>query len=415
MSRVIKNILTLTGGTVVAQLIAILVQPVLRRIIPVEDFGVYAVYMSVVGIFSTIVTLRYHIAIVIPKSEKEASELVIGGISISILSSIILLIILISAQNTLLRWLNIEKDFYWWFYFLPLSVFLAGNYLVINNWLVRIGKFNISATNKVIRRTGEGISQIGFAIKNNSFGLVLGDIFGSFINNIIGIIQLYKTGIMLKDITYKSIIHTLIKYVEFPKYNFLPFLFNNAALMLPVIIVNRAFSQEVTGHFDLTRQVLAVTLGLLSASISQVYLQRIAEKKNKNQKILKDILKASKYMGAIAIGIVLIILFGGKFLFSLVFGSEYLISGIYAKIIIVSYAMRFIASSLSVVFISLQKLKINAVWQISYFLTILILFFIKFQTITDFLYSYLIIDLVMYLVYYVLIILKTIEYDKSIS
>lgn len=415
MSRVIKNILTLTGGTVVAQLIAILVQPVLRRIIPVEDFGVYAVYMSVVGIFSTIVTLRYHIAIVIPKSEKEASELVIGGISISILSSIILLIILISAQNTILRWLNIEKDFYWWFYFLPLSVFLAGNYLVINNWLVRIGKFNISATNKVIRRTGEGISQIGFAIKNNSFGLVLGDIFGSFINNIIGIIQLYKTGIMLKDITYKSIIHTLIKYVEFPKYNFLPFLFNNAALMLPVIIVNRAFSQEVTGHFDLTRQVLAVTLGLLSASISQVYLQRIAEKKNKNQKILKDILKASKYMGAIAIGIVLIILFGGKFLFSLVFGSEYLISGIYAKIIIVSYAMRFIASSLSVVFISLQKLKINAVWQISYFLTILILFFIKFQTITDFLYSYLIIDLVMYLVYYVLIILKTIEYDKSIS
>jgi O-antigen/teichoic acid export membrane protein len=353
-------------------------------------------------------------AIVIPKEDKKASELVLGGILLSLFSSLLLLIVLLTCKTFILRILNINHVYYWWFYFIPFTVFFASSYRVLNNWLIRKKAFRWSSGNKVIRRGGEAIVQVSFGLKHFSMGLVIGDLIGNLINFLFGLMQLFRSSLRI-GLNFKNIYTALKEYTEFPKYNAIPVLFNTMALMLPVIIINKLFDNEITAYFDLTRQIFAITLALISASVAQVYLQRIAEKRNRNERILPEILKLSKVLGVISvIGIVIVLIFGPD-VFSLVFGAEYRASGYYAQILIFSFAIRFIASTLSIVFITLQKLRMNAIWQILYFIAIASLFMFRYESIKSFLFTYLIIDVIFYAVYYALIVIISNQHDKNIK
>lgn len=49
-----KNVLTLITGTTIAQAIPIAISPILTRIYTPEDFGVFALFVSLVGFISVI-------------------------------------------------------------------------------------------------------------------------------------------------------------------------------------------------------------------------------------------------------------------------------------------------------------------------------------------------------------------------
>jgi O-antigen/teichoic acid export membrane protein len=71
-----RNVLTLMTGTTIAQAIPIAISPILTRIYTPEDFGVFALYMSVVSIVSVVATGRYELAIMLPKKDEDAINIV---------------------------------------------------------------------------------------------------------------------------------------------------------------------------------------------------------------------------------------------------------------------------------------------------------------------------------------------------
>ena len=87
-----KNFLSLISGTSIAQIIPILIAPILSRLYSPEDFGLYAFYIGIVGVLSVISTFKYEMAIIIPKNKLVVNQL----LQISIFSSI--LISLISSE-----------------------------------------------------------------------------------------------------------------------------------------------------------------------------------------------------------------------------------------------------------------------------------------------------------------------------
>ena len=48
-----RNIFSVAIGTIFAQIISILISPILTRIYTPEDFGIYGIYMSIVSICVT--------------------------------------------------------------------------------------------------------------------------------------------------------------------------------------------------------------------------------------------------------------------------------------------------------------------------------------------------------------------------
>jgi len=160
--------------------------------------------------------------------------------------------------------------------------------------------------------------------------------------------------------------------------------------------------------------MLALPIALISATIAQVLLQKTAESKNNNKQIFPLITNISAILFSLSVVGVLIISFWGNELFVFVFGEQWASSGDISRILVFAFAIKFIVSPLSSIFISLEKIKISSMWQMAYFIVICSLFFLNKYTLEEFLKTYVIIDLIAYSIYYLLILFVVKKYDAQL-
>ncbi len=71
-----KNTLTLMIGSALAQVIPIIISPILTRVYTPEEFGIFALYITFISIGASLVTAKYETAILLPKKEENAKYLV---------------------------------------------------------------------------------------------------------------------------------------------------------------------------------------------------------------------------------------------------------------------------------------------------------------------------------------------------
>jgi O-antigen/teichoic acid export membrane protein len=410
-----RNSFILLTGTVVAQIIPVVMQLFLRRVFSPEEFGAFSVYMSILGILSIIVTLRYEMAIVLPDDNADAANLLCLTIGLSFVFNFFLSFVIFLFHSPIIHLLNFPEKFGLFLYFLPLGVFLFSSYQAINYWLVRTKAFKASSINKVSRRTAEGVIQVIFGIIKLPIGLVIADSFGNLVNSISGVNQLFRKGIDLKHITINRIILLQKKYIHFPKYNLLPAVLDTFTLAMPIFFINKIFSSQYAGFVDLTQLAIVAPLSIISATISQVLLQKISEKRNANQPILRNVINLSIFLFLISIIVLLVIQLWSTDLFRLVFGEKWIISGQIAKILVFSYTIRFIVSPISIIFIALEKIRVQAFWQVFYFLLIGSLIFYSDTRFEKFLTLFVIFEVVSYLMYYLIIIKISRDYDKNLK
>ena len=69
------DVLKLVTGTTIAQIIAILASPVLTRLLGPDAFGFFALFTSITAIIGVIACMRYELAIMLPKDDEAAANL----------------------------------------------------------------------------------------------------------------------------------------------------------------------------------------------------------------------------------------------------------------------------------------------------------------------------------------------------
>ena len=411
-SPLFLNSRTLIIGTVIAQLIPIAIQPFLRRYFSAEDFGIAAIFSALVGMGVSAANLKYENAIVLPEKEEEATHLLIGGVGISAIFSLLCWIILYSSQSLWMNKLGLNGEESWIFYFLPLSLFLVSSFQCFNYYLIRKKAFKDSARNKIYRRGSEALSQSGFAFIKSSYGLIYGTLIGDFINFTGGLYQIKRNGFRW-NLPSRTLFATLKKYGQFPLFHAMPSLLNTVSLILPVIIVNTAFGKASTGQFDLSRLVLALPMALISIALSQVYLQNLAEKIQKNQAIYPDFRKVALVLLGISLPLVILLYFFSIPIFELLFGSEWTMAGEITALLVIGQTIKFIVSPLSSSLIALKEVRFSALWQILYFGAMYMLYLNPGVDIYDFIIRYCILDVFAYGIYYIIIYLVVKRYEKS--
>ena len=87
----IFNIGTMMAGNVSAQLVVVLLAPVITRLYLPEHFGMIAMVMSFVGVLSVISCMGYEMSVILPKSEEKSLNLVAVCLSLTLVCSLILL------------------------------------------------------------------------------------------------------------------------------------------------------------------------------------------------------------------------------------------------------------------------------------------------------------------------------------
>ena len=289
-SELLRSASILISGTVIAQMISILLQPLLRRFFSPESFGVFSVYLSLTGIVVVISSLRYDDAIVLPKNDKESANVLGLSLIISIIINSLLFIAVILSGEKIKTFLNLPASFpVTVLIIIPLSAILYNTYQCLNYWLVRKQKFYSVSLNKLLRRSSEGVAQVSFAFAGKSSGLIYSDIIGQTVNVITVIFQTLKNGLNFKSISLNRMKYVSRKYSDFPRFNLIPAFMSTCSFMLPPIFINKFFSSESAGYFDLAKLLLSLPLALVATSFSSVLLQRITEKFNRRESFLSDL------------------------------------------------------------------------------------------------------------------------------
>ncbi len=334
-SEFLRNTFQLVLGTGIAQLITILISPVITRLYSPEDFGSFSFFLSLVGAFVLIATLRYELAIVFPPKEKDA-------VNLSVLSGIIALSFsLFLFGVVLLLWFfyppyrNIEPFLLHSFFLLPLMVLLLGTSNIIQNWLVRQKRFRTISISKIIN-----------SFANNGLILFLGlagaGAWGLVFGNVIGLI-LFVSYLVLrvfvmdrpKTVLYdRSSLKTLARrYRDLPTSNTVQALLDLLQIYGIIYLCRIFFTSATVGLYAISMRVLQAPLWLIGSSISQVFMKEAAEKVSNPEALKNSLSKTIKLAALTALPILVILLTAGPWLFSVVFGKNWHEAGVYARIL----------------------------------------------------------------------------------
>jgi O-antigen/teichoic acid export membrane protein len=148
-SDFLRNTVILIFGTGMAQMIPILLQPVLRRIYSPEDFGAFAVYFSLIGIFTVIANFRYDLAIGLPEKDEDGASLFFLSLMINFVVSTLLLLVIILFHNSIAEFFKFPSKFSALLFLLPFSTFFFCSFQAMNYWLIRKKAFRSLSINKI--------------------------------------------------------------------------------------------------------------------------------------------------------------------------------------------------------------------------------------------------------------------------
>ena len=397
---------TLITGTTVAQVIPIALSPILTRIYSPDDFGILTLYVSICAIFSVISTLRYELAIVQPRSNKDAKSIVIISL---VIVSVLSAILLVSATLINILELDIFKDksIYIWLYFVPFSVFFMGLYNISNYWLLREGQYREMSKSKMVQGTSLSISKVLIGlIKNN--GLIIGHIIGQFFSTMYVFKRSNKYWSNIEKPSKIRIKRNLTEYKAMPLYSSPGAFADTLSSQLPVFTITYFFGSFITGFFGLTFRILNMPAALVSSAISQVILKEIMDREhNKSQKnLISFVLKIFFSLLALITPFGIFIWFFGESVFSIVFGENWSQAGSMSSILIIAVVIRFSVSPLSSILSVKENIKLGVLWQFCYLVTLssTLMFFSK-SKLDIFLWAFVIHEVAIYSLYLLMILI----------
>jgi len=358
-----KNVVTLMTGTTIAQAIPIVISPILTRIYTPSDFGLLSLFLAITVIFASIISFRYELAIVLPKKDENALNIVALSLIITTLFSFILFIIIIIFDEYFIALLG-NKDIGMWLYFIPISVFGIGLFNILSYFNIRKTAYRNISNAKIIKSIVASIIQIVIGlIKPGVSGLILGQIISNFSANL----KLIKT-IVIDYKKYKlsklKILALLKRYKDFPKFSMWSILANKLAYNLNDILISLFYSITTLGYYSIVQRVLGLPSAFIGSAVGQVFLQKATEERKSTGKTDVVFISTVIKMLIIAFPFFIFTYIYIESLFSFVFGSDWEIAGTYAEILVPFFFFQFIVSSVSTVEVVMEKQKIGLIFNL---------------------------------------------------
>jgi O-antigen/teichoic acid export membrane protein len=235
------------------------------------------------------------------------------------------------------------------------------------------------------------------------------------VNVLTVIFQSVRNGLTFRFISLVKLKYAFNKYKDFPKFNLIPAFMSTCGFMLPPIFINKFYSADSAGYFNLAQMLLSIPLALVAASFTSVLLQRISEKYNNRISFLSDLKPVIIVVGLISLVEIIVIVFFGEFLFRVVFGDTWIFSGRISKILVWSFAFNFIVSTFTSIFVAMRKIKVYSIYQFFYFIAIISLLLFKKLGFVDFLRVYVTIEIICYAILSIVMIYIIARYERTLK
>lgn len=317
MTSYAKRIVAMVGATMLAQLITIGFSPVLTRLYSPDDFGVFTLFISFIGIFGPACALNIELTLQREKVESEVKKIFELGCYVSLV---------LTTICAFLFWIVIRFDLFgfgvfetWHVLLMFVALFSVALFGLARYMLIRMARFKainkVTLMRSVVRSAVQGIGGLwsgGFTF------LLVGEVMGRLLGNWNMYIQ-FREGISFSR-GFKTYWQTLVRLSNYPLFVAPSTLVNTSAVMLPAIMVNGFYGIEAAGLYGLVMRSIDVPVTVIGGSVADVFYEKASRLSGG---LTTFVLKHVAVLGVIALAGAVLGVFLARDSFALIFGAEW--------------------------------------------------------------------------------------------
>jgi len=344
-----RDVAILTLGTVIAQIVTMAATPLLSRLYSPSEFGLLAVFLAVVSVGATLVTLRYESSILVPKENTESASLVLLSLFLGGGLSLTLAVLGALTPVEVLKTIGLGALGDW----VPIAFLTAAAtavFVVMQSWMNRQKKYMQMAG----LRVGQSIGLAGLAIALDLLdienGLLIAQVCAS-VCLCFAAIWLGRSAALLWQTSHVKAVAVVHKNA--PRYMLPAALLDVVSLQMPVVLIAAWFGAGEAGQFSMAWRLLMLPMALVGGAIGQVFMQRFSNLVT-SPMLAGDLIKRS-WLILLLIGFLpfLSMFLFGDIVFYIFLGDEWSGSGEVAKVLAPMAFAMFVSSPTSGAFIIL--------------------------------------------------------------
>lgn len=276
-SKFVRNVFAVATGIAAAQAISLAFMPFLTRLYGPEAFGALAAFTAILNIITSLATLGYANAIVMPKTQEGANAVARLSLVSAVIVSPVALIVIYAFQEQLasLAGLSSEPNL---LYLIPISLVLVALLSVANQAAIREGLFKAKSSSYVASTFIVNLGKLGVGyISATGITLIIFLIISNLINYTMLMARVPKVGAFdfRQWFGISGIRQAAFNYKDFAIYRMPQSILNAASLGLPVILLTNFFSTSAAGQYAITTLILGAPVMLLGNSVLEVFFPKI--------------------------------------------------------------------------------------------------------------------------------------------
>jgi O-antigen/teichoic acid export membrane protein len=353
----IGQIGTIMSGRVIAAAVSLVLTPVVARLFLPHDFGIAAQFIAIVGITGQVASLRYEIAIALPKSDAEAQQ--IASVAYAVLPAFCFLMLVVIAVLKLGGFSVALLDYLGnWAWLLPVAVLFGSAQDIQESWLAREHKFGVISGSVVLDISVGQAMRIasGVAAGSTVGGLIAAVLCGN-VSRLVMQGRASAAGIRgaFRSVDWRELRDVARRYSDFATLNAPAGLLYSFAQNLPVLAFGVMYSPAAAGFYAMANRLSRMPVQIVVNAIRRVFLQKAANIHNRGGTLRRSfVLTSLALVGLGAIPALAIGLYGQPILGWLL-GPKWLDAGRFIEIMAPWVLSAWAAAPCNALFIVLRR------------------------------------------------------------
>jgi O-antigen/teichoic acid export membrane protein len=338
----LRAVLTLLAGGALAQLLPLLLGPLLTRLYTPQDFGIYHLFMAVAANVAVVACARYEFALPLARDEAEGRTLLSLSLWVLALTTVL------CAVGGAAWWALAGAAWPLW---LPVAVLVLGGLSLATLLSTREERFKSLAAARVVQHGGGSLAQAAAGVAQaGALGLIVAPLVAAAAAVVLLVARARLRLGGWWQVPRTQLAEVARRHRDFPLLN-TPHAFNGALLdTLSLALIASTLGAPAAGFWGLTLRYLKAPATLVGGAVSQALYPRLAQGRGQATAAGRaDVVRVMSMLGLIAAPLVVALWLAGPWAFARVFGEEWRAAGELARGLALYIGVHFVASPLAVV------------------------------------------------------------------
>lgn len=355
-----RGVVMLTTGSSASQAVGIASMLALARIYAPEQFGGYALYFSITGMFTLVATAKYDAAVFIARHASEAAQTAMLAAAISMALGLAIL-----AFAPLSPWLlgGIAARPILFIALLAAGTASGGLMAAVTALATQLGEFGAITVSRLIQALVMAGLSIGLGLLHwDETGLMVG-----FVTGQVALIAYLtvKLGFWahVRGFTWRAARVRGRRHRSFPRYLLASELINYVSANMIAFVTPPLFGNAALGQYSLGFRLATMPINLIGQSMSSVFRTAISPLQLAPAEIPALYRSTFIRLSVVGLAFTLPLILAGSQLMTIAFGKKWALAGFYVQILAPLIFFRFVVGPLTAVAVRAGKLGLDTMLQ----------------------------------------------------